>query len=337
MKTAYEILGIHKNAAADEIREAFRKTAKELHPDSDEGDKEKFQALNNAYEQLGKGRTDDKNLEIRRRYDESLISFKPKNIEGRQSQTPASSWPQTNDLNDFLGRQNPFGFGNTDFFGQPIQQKQDEFRLAENDIALLAGLTEAYKSKEPGTWLIKKSEKDTRQWMPNIVWSIKREEDGRVSIYRTIKDWRRYWERDNEIVLYKKDKPWEKDLENSLSANARLSEDYIYGAGSRRIAGLGVDHPYDVGGYLNAMRSLAIKFAKGTDQNKNYDVSKEVGVLDLYSRNSSKFRFENEKPMQFTLDEREVVKIIPFNQFWKEFETAKSRIEKPNFGNPERK
>lgn len=51
----YEILGVGKTAAADEIRSAYRKLAKKLHPDLNPGDKaaeEKFKELAGAYDLL---------------------------------------------------------------------------------------------------------------------------------------------------------------------------------------------------------------------------------------------------------------------------------------------
>lgn len=47
----YEILGVDKNASADEIKKAFRKAAIEHHPDRG-GDEAKFKEINEAYEVL---------------------------------------------------------------------------------------------------------------------------------------------------------------------------------------------------------------------------------------------------------------------------------------------
>ena len=51
----YETLGVSKNATEAEIKSAYRKLAKEYHPDHNQGNKnaeEKFKAINEAYEVL---------------------------------------------------------------------------------------------------------------------------------------------------------------------------------------------------------------------------------------------------------------------------------------------
>ena len=62
----YEILGLTKEASADEIKKAYRKTALKYHPDRNPGDKsaeEKFKEAAEAYSVLS-------DPEKRQRYDQ---------------------------------------------------------------------------------------------------------------------------------------------------------------------------------------------------------------------------------------------------------------------------
>lgn len=59
----YEVLGVGKNASADEIKKAFRRLAIQHHPDKEGGDETKFKEINEAYEVL-------KDQSKRQRYDQ---------------------------------------------------------------------------------------------------------------------------------------------------------------------------------------------------------------------------------------------------------------------------
>lgn len=64
-KNYYDILGVKKDASADDIKKAFRKLAVKFHPDAG-GDEKKFKEISEAYETL----SDDKK---RREYDQMLL------------------------------------------------------------------------------------------------------------------------------------------------------------------------------------------------------------------------------------------------------------------------
>ncbi len=70
-KDFYKVLGVAKNAAADEIKKRYRALARDLHPDKTKGDlakEEKFKAVSEAYEILS-------DLKKRAEYDEARSLF----------------------------------------------------------------------------------------------------------------------------------------------------------------------------------------------------------------------------------------------------------------------
>jgi len=53
MKDPYNILGVDKTSSENDIKKAYRKLAKENHPDKANGNEEKFKEIADAYETLG--------------------------------------------------------------------------------------------------------------------------------------------------------------------------------------------------------------------------------------------------------------------------------------------
>lgn len=151
-KDYYKVLGVPRNAQADEIRRAYRKLAVKHHPDKNPGDKqaeERFKDINEAYEVLG-------DATKRARYDHLGSSYRayqrsgaaPDSFDWSQwmSGAPGGVRVEMGDLEDL------FGGGFSDFFnaifggmgGRPAQAGRAS-RGRDIEQAVRISLAEAYK------------------------------------------------------------------------------------------------------------------------------------------------------------------------------------------------
>jgi len=278
LRDYYAVLGVPRGASDREIKEAFRKLAKENHPDNarDEADKkarnERFAQISEAYNALGAG---GKNKEARetydRFYDQRIQAEKARRPEAPEgiSQTPPEKRGQT------------LGF---------------TIRIPENDLGLLAALVEAYKSEKDGTWKVIKSERDTRNWMPEIVYIVTKE-GNRVGFRRTIKDW--YDRKDDRY----------------------LNQYFLYGEGKSSV-GAGYYPPPSAPEYFFNLNRLAHKLAQGIPI---HTLREEMGVVNRYTTFSPMIEMEGSP---FKTGDKEPGREIPLNQFNNELNAAKVRVER---------
>ena len=97
-KDFYKVLGVDKQAGADEIKKRYRALARELHPDKNKGDaakEEKFKGISEAYEILS-------DTKKRAEYDEARALF-----ERGGFRSPMGGGGQGGDFNDIFGGGNP--------------------------------------------------------------------------------------------------------------------------------------------------------------------------------------------------------------------------------------
>ena len=117
-ETLYDMLGVKKDASADDIRKAYRKLARKHHPDVNPGDKsaeDKFKKISTANEVL----SDEKR---RAAYDE----FGDASLSGgfdAQKAREYQNWQSTQQQRSTRFEEGPADFDFSDFFGGRTQQR----------------------------------------------------------------------------------------------------------------------------------------------------------------------------------------------------------------------
>lgn len=346
-KNYYKILGVEPGASDEEIADGFKKLQREFHPDVPrrEGESEeeyqkrpeKSKDLGEAYYALGSG---GRHPEKRREYDKHYVE--QNRARGSQESLGTKPGGRPKDVSDFLrevlresARDIFRGYGQ----GMPgmswerrTSQRKAEFIIPENDLGLLAALREAYRSKEAGTWDIKKSEGDKREWMPELVYQVQRDSEGRVSIFRTIKDWREKSDREKEIKIRKEGGSiWKKEYDKVWKPDVRLSEYYLLKGSLSSIEGwFGSRALFPE--YLEALKNLAKKLAAGAGKEGSYKVSDEAAVINQYTKAyPSMYRIEGDKssfPGYDLGNDPEVGRVIPYGSFLEEIRNAEKRVTK---------
>ena len=133
----YEVLGVSKDASADELKKAFRRLAIQHHPDKEGGDESKFKEINEAYEVL-------KDTEKRKRYDQ----FGHAGVGGASGGPGGGAYDFNGQGFNFNGQNINFDFGDLgdmfgSFFGGGQQQRQRARRGRDVEVAMDLSFEEA--------------------------------------------------------------------------------------------------------------------------------------------------------------------------------------------------
>ncbi len=331
----YNILGVSHDFQKEELRDAYRKKASENHPDNLTGlpEDERKKRENSMYE-INEAYSILSNSEKKNEYDKNLRESTETKVspEKRKSRSSAESRGSYISYKDFFNSnfndERPYETRYRQNYASRSETTDGalSFSLPESDWGLLVALKKAYESNVDGKWRVKKPEGDKRTWMPEEVYSVKRE-NGEVHVYRKINDWRSEYDRNRDIEVEKEGKIFE--VEKSMKPNTFLGEYYLCGDGRSRLKNEKMTVPETFGNYLQAMKSLAKKFAdRETDEDGMYLVSNEIGIINEYGRSGSRntqFVKEGEEPSIYHND-YEVVKNVKFDNFWKKMETANSSV-----------
>jgi curved DNA-binding protein len=140
----YSVLGVNKNASEDDIKKAYRKLARKLHPDLNPNDKDahkKFQQVNEANEVLS-------DPEKRKKYDQYGKDWQ--HADQFEQQREAQRQSQNSRRGQQFSEQDDSAFSDffESLFGGSGRSSQTKFRGQDYNATLTLGLTDAMETHQ---------------------------------------------------------------------------------------------------------------------------------------------------------------------------------------------
>lgn len=333
-KDYYDILGVPKNASGDEIKSAFKESAKKLSPsvhNVPEGQKpdpvayEKWISVNEAYGVLSneKKRKEYDSLEgVNTRVERNSDFYKTE--KGEVKLRPEKFESMFSTIFDFGGESMfPNGWDLNypsagDFFtSKPkTNRKSDDWHvyLTREDMGLFKALIAAYESKSDGKWDVKKADDDKRELIQQTFYRVIRE-NGDVRVLRTVSDWRDKRDRDKPILIKDTEKPWDTTLDKEIQPNHLLGESYLAGSLKDRIRYSSLSVPIHFDTFLFGMKGLAKKLSGG--EGKKIDNTKEIDEINVYYSMYPRGIRKEDSTLYKEDKERSVAYKINSKDFWK--------------------
>ncbi|MEG4986670.1 J domain-containing protein [Microcoleus sp. BR0-C5] len=223
----YLILGVPKDATADEIKKAYRRLARQLHPDVNPGDKsaeDRFKDINEAYDILS-------DIDKRAQYDQFSKFWKQKGFQGKQGVRLPNfkSWGNSKSTRKKPAEEVDFSdYSDFNKFLDQVLGRRREVRMATANDAPRAASYEPWSTASKKTSYVANSREDRRDMDDR---EIRRDMDDR-EIRRDIVD--REIRRDMDDREMRRETV-DREIRRDIEAKLTLPLERAYSGGTERI------------------------------------------------------------------------------------------------------
>ncbi|MEG3846462.1 J domain-containing protein [Microcoleus sp. herbarium19] len=219
----YQILGVPRDAAADEIKKAYRRLARQLHPDVNPGDKsaeDTFKDINEAYDVLS-------DIDKRAQYDQFSKFWKQKGFQNKQGvRIPNfSTWGSGKASSKKTAENVDFSdYSDFNKFFDQVLGRRREVRMGTANDAARASSPEPWNTASKKTSYVANSREDRREMDDRKIRRETRETD----------DWETRETDDREIRRETRETD-DREMRQDIDARLTLRLERAYSGGTERI------------------------------------------------------------------------------------------------------